>query len=252
MKIGIVGSEGHVGQAMKELFPQAVCLDLNQGSKEEINQCHTVFVCVPTPSREDGSCNTDIVESVLAWLDVPLIILRSTVYVGFTEAMMAKYQKEIVFQPEYYGETVDHPFRDLSARTWLTFGGTDQGIHLAIRTYQSVYNSNVIIRRGDARSIELCKYMENCFLATKVTFCNEMKDLADALGADYDVAREAWIADPRIGSSHTFVYDDDRGFGGSCLPKDLASLIHQAEEVGADATLLKSIREKNKKYRKNG
>ena len=251
MKIGIVGSEGHVGSAMKQLFPQAICYDLKVGSKEEINTCDTVFVCVPTPQRADGSCNTDIVESVIAWLNVPLIILRSTVYVGFTDAMMSKYHKEIVFQPEYYGETVDHPFSDLRMRKWLTFGGTAKGIHMAIKTYQTVHNSNIAIYQGDAKSIEMAKYMENCFFATKVIFCNEMKDIADALGANYDVAREAWVADPRIGTSHTFVYDDNRGFGGSCLPKDLASLIHQATNAGEDVTLLNGVSTKNAKYKQN-
>lgn len=249
MKIGIVGSEGHVGSAMKALFPNAVCYDLKLGTKEEINQCHTVFVCVPTPSRSNGSCNTDLVESVLEWINVPLIILRSTVYVGFTDAMRKKYNKEIVFQPEYYGETVDHPFSDLKTRKWLTFGGTDKGIHLAIKTYQTVHNSNISTYRGDAKSIEMAKYMENCFFATKVTFCNEMKDIADALGANFDIAREAWIADPRIGTSHTFVYDDNRGYGGSCLPKDMASLIYQADMAGEDATLLKGVSSKNAKYK---
>ena len=163
--------------------------------------------------------------------------------------MREKYNKEIVFQPEYYGETVEHPFSDLKARKWLTFGGTDKGIHLAIKTYQTVHNSNISIYHGDAKSIEMAKYMENCFFATKVIFCNEMKDIADALGANYDIAREAWIADPRIGTSHTFVYDDNRGYGGSCLPKDMASLINQADLVGEDATLLKGVSLKNKKYK---
>ena len=248
MKIGIVGSEGHVGSAMKAVFPNAVCYDLKVGKKEEINTCDTVFVCVPTPSREDGSCNTDIVESVIAWLDVPLIVLRSTVYVGFTDDMRKKYNKEIVFQPEYYGETVAHPFSDLKARQWLTFGGSERGIHLAIRTYQTVYNSNISIHQGDAKSIEMAKYMENSFFALKVIFCNEMKDIADSLGANYDVAREAWIADPRIGTSHTFVYDDNRGYGGSCLPKDIASIAHQADEKNVNCDLIKATIEKNKLY----
>lgn len=249
MEIGIVGSEGHVGSAMKALFPNAVCYDLKLGTKEEINQCHTVFVCVPTPLRENGSCNTDIVESVIEWINVPLIILRSTVYVGFTDAMMEKFKKEIVFQPEYYGETVAHPLSDLKARKWLTFGGTERGIHLAIKTYQTVHNSNITIYHGDAKSIEFAKYMENCFFATKVIFCNEMKDIADALGANYDIAREAWVADPRIGTSHTFVYDDNRGYGGSCLPKDMSSLIYQADIMGEEAVLLKGVVSKNAKYK---
>ena len=250
MKIGIVGSNGHVGSAMKKLFKDAVCYDIGLGTKEEINSCDTVFVCVPTPARKDGSCNTEIVESVLDWICVPLIILRSTVPVGFTDEMMKKHKKEIVFQPEYYGETVDHPFASLENRQWLTFGGTAKGIHMAIKTYQIVHNSNISVYQGDARSIELAKYMENAYLATKVIFCNEMKDIADGVGANYDVAREAWLADPRIGRSHTWVYDEMRGFGGSCLPKDIASITHQSLIAGVDCSLLNAVIEKNKKYQK--
>lgn len=252
MKIGIVGY-GHVGKAMHGLFKNAILYDkcLHIGSKEEINSCDTVFVCVPTPQRADGNCDTSIVEEVLNWLEVPLIVLRSTVYVGFTDEMMEKSGKEIVFQPEYYGETVAHPFADLNNRTWLSFGGTKRGIDLAIKTYQTVINSNVRIYQADAKSVEMAKYMENAFLATKVTFCNEMYDIAMALGADYNLVREIWIADPRIGASHTFVYEDNRGYGGSCLPKDIASITTQGNKHGVDTTLLQSVIEKNSIYKKN-
>ena len=96
----------------------------------------------------------------------------------------------------------------------------------------------------------MAKYMENAFLATKVTFCNEMYDIAKALGADYHLAREMWIADPRIGASHTFVYEDNRGYGGSCLPKDIASIAAQGEEFGVDTTLIQSVIKKNEIYRR--
>ena len=252
MKIGIVGY-GHVGEAMHELFKDAIIYDKfkNFGTREEINGCDTVFVCVPTPQAKDGLCDTSIVEEVLEWVDVPLIILRSTVYVGFTDKMMQKYKKEIVFQPEYYGETVAHPFADLNDRSWLSFGGTTKGINLAIRTYQTVVNSNVKIYQADAKSVEFAKYMENAFLAAKVIFCNEMYDIACALGADYNLAREVWIADPRIGSSHTFVYQDNRGYGGSCLPKDISAIVSQAKEFHVDTTLLNGVIAKNAKYKKN-
>ena len=252
MKIGIVGY-GHVGKAMQGLFKDAVIYDKykNIGTHEEINECDTVFVCVPTPQAQDGHCDTSIVEEVLEWITAPLIILRSTVYVGFTDEMMKKYQKEIVFQPEYYGETVAHPFADLIDRSWLSFGGTPNGIDLAIRTYQTVINSNVRIYQADAKSVEMAKYMENAFLAAKVIFCNEMYDIARALGADYNLAREIWIADPRIGASHTFVYPDNRGYGGSCLPKDVSAIMTQARDKGVDTTLLNGVVEKNKKYKKN-
>ena len=98
MKIGIVGY-GHVGRAMHKLFQDAVLYDepLVLGTRIDINSCDTVFVCVPTPQRDDGNCDTSIVEEVLSWIKAPLIILRSTVRVGFTDEMMGKFHKEIVF-----------------------------------------------------------------------------------------------------------------------------------------------------------
>lgn len=250
MKIGIVGY-GHVGQAMNKLFKDAVIYDKykNLGTQADINKCDTVFVCVPTPQGDNGMCDTSIVEEVISWLNVPLIVLRSTVYVGFTDIMMEKHKKEIVFQPEYYGETVAHPFADLTDRNWLSFGGNKKGIDLAISTYQTVINSNVRIHQADAKSVEMAKYMENAYLALKVTFCNEMYDISNALGADYNLAREVWIADPRIGSSHTFVYKDNRGYGGSCLPKDISAIATQAKQQNIDTTLLSAVMEKNKKYK---
>ena len=251
MKIGIVGY-GHVGKAMHALFKGAEVFDepLNIGTKEKINQCEIAFVCVPTPSMQDGNCDTSIVENVISWLNVPVIVLRSTVRVGFTDEMMEKYHKEIVFQPEYYGETVAHPFAELSDRQWLAFGGNPKGIDVAIKAYQTVMNSNVRILQYGAKEVEFAKYMENAYLATKVIFCNEMYDIAKSLGVNYNEAREVWVADPRIGTSHTFVYEDNRGYGGSCLPKDIASIIKQADETGANADLLKSVVRRNAVFRK--
>lgn len=251
MSVGIIGF-GHVGTAMKNLFKDAIVYDKYKsiGSIEEINKCDAVFVCVPTPMNKDGSCDTSIVEEVISQCDCKLIILRSTVRVGFTSEMAKKYNKEIVFQPEYYGETVAHPFANLSDRSWLTFGGTKRGINLAINTYKTVINSNVRIYQCTSEEAEMAKYMTNSFLATKVIFCNEMYDLCRKLGVDYNNVREAWIADPRIGSSHTFVYEDNRGFGGSCFPKDTKALLKQGENIGSDMTLLKAVIEKNDEYHK--
>lgn len=252
MKTGIVGY-GHVGKAMHAMFKDAIIYDkfANLGTREEINSCDAVFVCVPTPQMQDGHCDTSAVEDVIQWVESKIIILRSTVYVGFTDEMCKKYNKEIVFQPEYYGETVAHPFANLNERKWLAFGGTKRGIDLAIKVYQEVINSNVRIFQSDAKDVEMAKYMENAFLAMKVTFCNEMYDIAKSLGADYNRAREIWTADPRIGTSHTFVYVDKRGYGGSCLPKDIASIVAQAKDKKIDCTLLESVIRKNFLYQKN-
>lgn len=252
MKISIIGF-GHVGKAMKKLFSAAIIYDkfLNIGTQADVHNSDISFVCVPTPMNlKDGSCDTSAVEEVITWLDSKCIIIRSTVPVGFTDYLKTKYQKHIVFQPEYYGETIAHPFADLKNQGWLSFGGDPDDISLAIKAYQTVLTSNVKINIYSACEVELAKYMENAFLALKVTFCNEMYDIAKALGVNYDISREVWLSDPRIGRSHTFVYDESRGYGGSCLPKDINSLKHQADSHGVDSTLISSVIEKNKKYRK--
>ena len=92
--------------------------------------------------------------------------------------------------------------------------------------------------------------MTNSFLAMKVIYCNEMYDLCQKLGLNYNNIRELWVADPRIGSSHTFVFEENRGFGGSCFPKDTAALIYSGKENNSNLTLLETAVEKNKEYKK--
>lgn len=246
MKVGIVGF-GHVGGAMYRIFPNAIIYDAPKGigSIDEINECDVAFVCVPTPMSDNGSCNTTIVDQVLEQVDSKVIVLRSTVPVGYTDEKVQKLNKKIVFQPEYYGETVAHPFADLSDRRWITLGGESAACSFVAKLYKEVYTSELYINIVDAKTAELAKYMENTFLAAKVTFCNEFYDLARALGVNYDILRETWLLDPRIGRSHTFVYEDNRGYGGSCLPKDIAAMVFQGENIGVDVSLMKSIMRKN-------
>lgn len=246
MKIGIIGY-GHVGTAMHNLFKDALIYDKgkNIGSMEKVNECDVAFVCVPTPMKEDGSCDTSIVEEVIKECKCKLIVLRSTVRIGFTKEMSQKYKKMIVFQPEYYGETVSHPFANLSDRKWLSFGGTKKAVDLAIEAYKMVMNSNVHILQASSDEVEMAKYMENAYLATKVIFCNEMYGVCKKLNLNYNLIREIWLADPRIGTSHTFVYDDKPGYGGSCLPKDIASIQKQGKDSGADMTLIDAVIKKN-------
>ncbi len=249
MKIGIIGL-GHVGTAMYKLFKDAVVYDKykNLGSQEEINKCDAAFVCVPTPKSVDGTCDTSAVDEVLEWCNCKVIILRSTVRVGYTREMAERFHKNIVFQPEYYGETVAHPFASLSDRNWLSFGGSQEAIDLAIDAYKTVINSNVRIYQARADEVEMAKYMENAFLATKVIFINEMYDVCEKLGLNYNQVREIWTADPRIGTSHTFIYKDNRGYGGSCLPKDISELHELEKQNGIDDSLINAVIEKNKKY----
>ena len=97
IKVGIIGC-GHVGTAMKQLFVNAYLFDEPKkiGTRDELNMCDLSFVCVPTPMAQDGSCDTTIVEQVLGWVDTPIIVIRSTVPIGFTERMKKKTGKKII------------------------------------------------------------------------------------------------------------------------------------------------------------
>lgn len=251
MKVGIIGL-GHVGTAMHNLFKEAFVYDKfkNIGTMDDINNCDAAFICVPTPMNENGSCDTTAVDDVLSWCNCKVLIIRSTVRVGYTREMAKKLHKNIVFQPEYYGETTAHPFANLTERNWLSFGGAPEAIDLAIEVYKTVINSNVKIYQASSDEVELAKYMENAFLATKVIFINEMYDICEKLGLNYNQVREIWTADPRIGTSHTFIYKDNRGYGGSCLPKDISELHTLEIKNGLDDTLINAVIEKNKKYHK--
>lgn len=248
MKVAIIGA-GAVGRGMTQLFPDAVLFDEPKGvgSRKSVNECDAAFVCVPTPSRSDGSSDTSIVEEVVGWLETPLIVIRSTVSVGTTRRLATMHlAKDIVFQPEYGpAETPDHPFNDLRRVRWVILGGERRATSKAVRLWQDVYSSDVVIQQTTAETAELCKYMENAFLATKVTFCNEFFDIAERFEVDYNELRELWLLDPRIGKSHTFVFPDKRGYAGKCLPKDLSAIVRSAAELGYEAALLKAVASSN-------
>jgi UDPglucose 6-dehydrogenase len=249
--VAIVGF-GAVGRSIKEQFPQAVAFDepLGIGSRDEVNRCEYAFVSVPTPMAADASCDTSIVEGVIDWIESDYIIIRSTVGVGTTERLVAQTGKNIVFQPAYGpAETPDHPFNDPRNIRWLILGGDRKNTSAVANLYKTTYNSELVIHQTDSRSAELAKYMENCFLALKVTFCNEFFDIAERVGVDYDELRELWLLDPRIGRSHTFVFPDDRGFGGKCLPKDVNAVVALAKEHRYDADLLQATLRANDKMR---
>ena len=246
MEIGIVGL-GHVGTAMQEIFPEAYIYDEPKkfGTRGGLNLCDVAFICVPTPQAKDGSCDTSIVEEVISWAECDILCIRSTIPVGFTDEMCKKYNKKVCFQPEYYGETKNHPLASLASRSWITLGGEDAVVNKVVEVYQTVYTADALINIVDSKTAELAKYMENCYLATKVTFCNEFYDVAEKLGVNYNKLRETWLLDPRINRSHTFVYPDNRGFGGSCLPKDTSAFVYQCDKHGVDSTLIRAAIKKN-------
>lgn len=212
---------GWVGKAMKELFPSAVIQDPLQGltddSKEDI-----AFICVPTPNKEDGSLDTGVVESVVKDCDAPLIVIRSTVQPGTCDYLEQKYKKRICMQPEYLGETVNHPLLDETQRKFLIIGGSPGSRRKLIELYQTVYNANISICQVTNLEAEVIKLSENRAIMFKVMQCQELYDACEKNGVDYYTIRDAVYGDdPRFDLWFSFVYPDKRGCNSKCIPKDI-------------------------------
>ncbi len=253
-RVGVVGG-GVVGGAMVQLCgPETVVYDPYKpelaGNKDKINACDTVFICVPTAMRDDGSCDTSIVEEAVSWVQAPLIIIRSTITPGTTDRLREKYHKHVVFQPEYLGETVAHVFGRMAEREFVVLGGTPEDVSRAADFYKHYYNSYARFYFGDAKTAEVCKYMENAFYAVKVTFVNEFYDIAKAHGVDFNQLRELWLADTRISRDHTFVYADARGFSGKCLPKDCNAIVHSSRKQGYEPKLMAATLKINEEFQR--
>jgi UDPglucose 6-dehydrogenase len=252
-KVACVGG-GVVGSAMKNLCgDETVMYDIVDKpgytkSKDAVNACDVCFINVPTPMADDRTCNTSIVEDVVSWIECPLIIIRSTVAPGTTDRLANEYKRNLVFQPEYLGETPAHIFGNMAERTFVVLGGPPELTSKAADFYKHYYNAYVYFYFTDAITAEVCKYMENAFYAVKVTFVNEFYDVAKAHGVDFNVLREAWLADTRISRDHTFVYPDARGFSGKCLPKDCNAIVQSSLQRGYTPEFMQACLKINDKF----
>lgn len=239
LRVGIVGY-GWVGKAQHQLFPDAVVYDvlLGMGSKEEINNCDVTFVCVPTPNLEDGSLDVSIVDEVVAWCDSEVIVIRSTVNPGDSDALRVKYNKRVVTQPEYLGETTAHPMLDPKTRPFMILGGDRADTRKVIEAYQQTYNANVSIRQVTNLEAEVIKLSENRAIMYKVMQCQELYDACEARGVDYYTVRDAVYGDdPRFNLWHTFVFPESRGANSKCIPKDVLAWRAWAGNGGIDLEL---------------
>lgn len=250
MKVAIIGM-GWVGKSMKKLFPDAYVYSRSIGTIEEANQEDLAFICVPTPVIGEGQLDTSIVEQTISWCECPLLVIRSTVNPGDCDRWMKKYNKRIVMQPEYLGETVAHPLFNEAERKFLIIGGKPHDRYTLINLYQSVYNANISIRQVTALQAEIIKLTENRAIAFKVSQCQELYDVCEKAGVDYYTIREAVYGDdPRFNLWWTFVYPDNRGFNSKCIPKDVYAWCSWAESLGYKPKITRAILDKNKQWLK--
>ena len=260
--IGIVGN-GFVGNAVYQNVsdkapPKVYDVDPNRSfnTLEEVLDQQYIFVCLPTPMKMDGSCDLSILDSFFAGIKQEeyvvretVFIIKSTVPIGTTKAYAEKYEfLTIAHNPEFL--TARNAVVDFANAQRTVIGGDQYASRDAANFYYRFFHETPVITMSSDES-EAVKYFSNTFLAYKVAYFNKIYDMCEKVGMDYKNVVEGVTADSRIGKSHTKVpgIDNDRGFGGTCFPKDLNSLIVQMESAGINADMFREIWKYNQEIR---
>jgi UDPglucose 6-dehydrogenase len=260
--IGIVG-QGFVGTAIKAGMSPIFNVQTYDKFKPEESTCENldelahraeiIFICLPTPMKKTGECDLNIVKDTIMELDRILapygasktLIIKSTVPPGTTKKLNEKCSSlQVVFNPEFLTEA--NYIEDFRNQSRIVIGGPRPATTLVKHMYRKRFPMTPIIKTG-ATTAELVKYFTNCFLATKVSFANEFKQICNELEVDYDKVVEYALHDERIGRSHfsTPGPDGKLGFGGSCFPKDLNAFIYLAISLGVEPAVLRAVWNKN-------
>ena len=255
-KVAIVGY-GHVGRAMHKIFPDAFIYDpfieeYKETQKLINKECDLAIVCVWTGSNKDGSCDTSIVESSIAWLKTPLILIKSTIEPGTTDRLKAEYKKRICFSPEYFGEFsywVPQEWSSAQAWPYMVIGGEPEDRQEILNFFIPKLGPLKTYFQCTSTEAEIIKYTENAYLGLKVTFVNEVYDICQAFGVSWEQVREGWILDPRVNPSHTAVFVQNRGYSQKCLPKDILAFAKAAQKQGYRPQLLESVISTNNSIR---
>ena len=261
MKIGIIGN-GYVGGATALLKNRNVDVVIYDVESEKCSprglnfndllDCSFIFICLPTPMDMEGKCCVQLVSDTVnklaqAGYDTERIVVKSTVPVGTCRKL------NVMFMPEFLTEqSWQHDF--LSQKNWIlgTNVRNDKIRDELYSIFDSAWHDGVLVNRphmtfATSEEAELTKYVRNTFLATKVSFFNEIEEFCRVNNISYRKVRELTLYDDRIGDSHTSVPGPDgkRGFGGTCFPKDVSALLHQMLDSGMMSYILNATRNRN-------
>jgi len=255
MKIGLFGL-GYVGTAVAHTHrnQNIIVRDPKLGDKSaslnEIKTCDAVYVCVPTPMLDDGSCDDSYVKTVLKELEdySGTIICKSTIPPGVYLKLMDQYPN-LVHAPEFL--TAANATADYENSTWVLIGGNKVHCVAAEEIIKSGTIKANIYHHTNIATASLFKYMANSFMATKVVFMNDLFYLAKAVGVNWSEIKEIAANDPRLGISHWDVPGPDEkfGYGGACFPKDVSAIIEHGLDIGAPQKLLEAVKEINSLHR---
>lgn len=261
--IGIVGN-GYVGNALYQNFKNIydtkvydIISEKSRNTLEEIFECQVIFICLPTPMKkaEGSECNLDIIFNFFRD-DIPqncksLFVIKSTIPIGTTKQLaVLRKDLKIIHNPEFL--TALNSIEDFKNSYRNIIGGNIQHAEPLLQIFNEIFPDaiNIFVSSDESESI---KYFANTFLSFKVTYFNLVYDLCQKLGCDYEKVINGICTDKRIGFSHSRVPgpDGDRGFGGTCFPKDINALIKSYDENNLDCNILKEVWKYNKKIRKN-
>lgn len=255
--------EGHIPIYEPGLTPlvksnyEAGRVDFTTDAARGIEHGEVIFIAVGTPPDEDGSADLKYVLAVAETIakhmtSHKVVINKSTVPVGTADKVKAKIANtladagksvtfDVVSNPEFLKEGA--AVNDCMRPDRIILGTDSESAEKKLRELYSPFNRNhdkIIVM--DIRSAELTKYAANCMLATKISFMNEMSNLAEVFGADIENVRRGIGSDPRIG--YQFIYPGC-GYGGSCFPKDVQALARSASAAGYTARVLEAVEEVN-------
>jgi len=266
MRIGIIGN-GFVGGATALLECEAndVCVyDIDPDkckpkgtSLDDLDGCDVIFICVPTPMNEDGSCDLSFVENTIEEVTKKIertnLVIRSTVPVGTSESF------GVCVMPEFLTETNwENDF--INCKNWIIGADciqTERTALAVVTAFRNAYEHGKIkhcnFSTYTTKEAELVKLVRNTFLATKVSFFNEVENFCNSAGVSYENILNGVVMDDRIGDSHTSVPGPDgkRGFGGKCFPKDVSSLRDQMLKAKINPHIINAVLSRNKLDRVN-
>ena len=264
MKIGVIGN-GFVGSAVSNGFKNHDVrifdknTEISSHSINEVIAQDFVFVCVPTPMKNimGDDCNLSIIESCFKEVEQigsnAIFIIKSTVPIGTTARLQKAHPTlNIVHSPEFLtAKFAKEDFLNADRHIVGYVKKKSTGEKAANLFKKAFPNIPCLMMKSDES--ESVKYIANCFFATKVSFFNEIFLLIDKLGLDWNSIINGVMGDRRIGDSHFQVpgHDGDKGFGGTCFPKDINALIKTFEKNGLDSKLLKSAWSINLNVRKD-
>lgn len=261
--IGIVGLGfvgGAVYETMKSIY-KVETFDLHKecsckSLEDLVQKSEVIFICLPTPMNKDGSCNLSLINNTVLEIDhlsdisaKKVVVIKSTIPPGTTQRLNDICKNiQVVFNPEFLREATF--LDDFKNQNRIIIGGPRPGSTIVQNLYAKIFASVPIVKTGSSTA-ELIKYFINCFLASKVSFCNEFYQICEKVGVDYDKVIEYALYDNRLGNSHLRVpgHDGHFGFGGSCFPKDLNALIFEAKRLGLSPTVLEAVWKKNLEVR---